>query len=106
MEKRTKRQEERLTEEAEMIKDFTPILDLNEFSSLPNSEPTKYGLRRQLIWHRVVDRDTTLPAGLFTSPNKVKLKELVLGALKRRQNEAEKSVETDVAMVDSEFYIW
>jgi hypothetical protein len=81
LEKRTRQQEERLTKEAEMIEDFTPILNLDEFCSLPVSKLTKYILRQQLVWHRVVDGDAMLPAGLFTSLNKAKLKEEMLSKL-------------------------
>ena len=81
---RTRRKEERKAEEAEMINGFVPILDLDRFRLLPASQPKNNFLRRQLVWHRVADGDKSLPAGLFTSMAKDRMKELIVGALERR----------------------
>lgn len=99
VERRVRLKEERRVEELKMIDGFKPILDLDEFYSLPTLQPTNDLLRRQLIWHRVVDTDDSLPAGLFTNMKK-KMKELVVKALERRNKTAE--AEPNVAMADGE----
>ena len=100
-ERRTRLREERNAEELKMIQGFEPILDLEKFRSLPTSKPTNDLLRRQLIWHRRVDGDNGLPAGLFTSTKKERMKELVVEALERRKNAAP-NTESDVLMGDGE----
>lgn len=97
-ERRTRLKEEKRAEELRMVEGFEPILDLDKFRSLPETQPTNDLLKRQLVWHRLVDGDNALPAGLFAGTNKGKLKELVLGALERRK----KAVDTDVVMADGE----
>jgi hypothetical protein len=105
VERRARLREEREAEESRMIEGFKPILDLREFQSLPASQPTNDSLRRQLIWHRVVDGDDSLPRGLFTGVKKERMKELIVGALERRNQTVD-----DIAMVDGErpktFLIW
>jgi hypothetical protein len=99
-ERRAKLREERKAEESRMLEGFIPILDLHEFRSLPASQPTNDLLRRQLVWHRVADGDNSLPAGLFSGVKKEKMKELVVGALERRNKAVD--VESDIAMADGE----
>lgn len=91
--------EERKAAELEMIEGFEPILTLREFKSLPELQPKNDFLKQQLVWHRVVDGDNSLPAGLFTNVNKEKMKELVEGALERRNGLVDDS---DVVMADGE----
>ena len=100
LERRTRLREERKAEESRMIEGFKPILCLDEFQSLPALQPTNELLRQQLVWHRVVDGDDSLPTGLFTSATKEKMKELVVGALKRRKQRV--NTEPDVVMADGE----
>ena len=98
VERRTKLREVRKAEESKMIEGFEPILDLSKFCSLPASLPANNFLRRQLVWHRLVDGDNSLSAGLYTGMKKERMKELVMRALERRKKTAE--VEPDVAMAD------
>jgi hypothetical protein len=88
VERRTRRKEERKAEESGMLEGFQPILDLDQFRSLPATQPKNDLLKKQLVWHRVVDGDRHLPAGLFTSMNKEKMKELIVEALERRDETA------------------
>ena len=99
VERREKLKEERKAEELDMVEGFKPILDLNKFRSLPTTQPANYFLRQQLLWHRVRDGDEGLPIGRFAGMKKTKMKELVVGALERR-NKLEATVETDVVMAD------
>ena len=82
-----KGREERDAREADMIKDFQPILNCNEFLALPNDEPTRYFLRCQLIWLRRIGGDKELPSGIFSSTNKATMKKLVIEALRRRDQD-------------------
>ena len=83
-EKRARKREEREARESEMVEGFRPVLDLNWFRSTPVTQLKKDTLRRQLVWHRVVDGDTNLPTGLFTSMNRETMRRLVVEALERR----------------------
>ena len=100
-ERRARLKEERKAEESKIVEGFKPILDLDKFRSLPASQPANDFLRRQLVWHRLVDGDDGLPAGLFTSTKKEKMKELVVGALERRKKLVD--AEPDVAMTDGKW---
>lgn len=91
-ERRVKWREERKLEESRMIEGFKPILDLNQFCSMPATQPTNDFLGRQLVWHRVVGGDRDLPTGLFTSMKKEKMKALVIGALERLKKVGNKSI--------------
>ena len=94
VETRTRLRVERKAEELEMVEAFEPILSLDEFCSLPASQLTNDFLRWQLIWHRLIDGDDSLPVGLFASTKKERMKELVAGALERRNEMAD--VRSDV----------
>ena len=96
-EKRASRREERKAEESEMLEVFEPILDLDQFRSFPETQPKNYHLRQQLVWLRVVGGDKDLPAGLFTSMNKGRMKELIIGALERRKK---KMADNETMVVD------
>jgi len=87
-ERRASRREDRKTEESKLLEGFKPILDLDQFRSFPATQPKNYILRQQLVWHRVVGGDKDLPAGLFTSMNKERMKELIIGALERWKKKA------------------
>ena len=97
-ERLARKREEGKVKEREMVEGFEPILDLNKFRSLPPKQPNNLFLQRQLIWHREVDGDGDLPGGRFTNVNKEKMKELVEGALVRRNRV--KDVDADTMMVD------
>ena len=99
-EKRAKLREEAKAREWALVEGFEPILDLNKFRSLPPREPPNKNLQQQLVWHRIVDGDESLPPGCFTNVAKEKMKELVLGALIRRGNKAD--IKADVVMADGE----
>lgn len=78
--------EHRETKEAEecrMIDGFQPILDLEAFLLLPDDKPSNDFLKRQLVWHRRVGRDKTLPSGTFSRMSKGPMKKLVVEALTR-----------------------
>jgi len=114
-ERRARRKEERQAKAAEMVEGFEPILDLDVFRSLPAAEPTNKFLQRQLVWLRVVGHDEGLPAGLFTSTKKERMKELVIEALERRgqviaagadgvvsENLVDNQMDTDAALVSDD----
>jgi len=86
-ERLTRWREARKADESRMVEGFEPILDLDRFRSMPATQPTNEFLRRQLVWHRVVGGDKGLPAGLFASMKKEKMKELVVVALERWKEE-------------------
>jgi hypothetical protein len=98
-EDRVRRREEREVEEAAMIEEFEPILNLDEFQALPASLPLNDFLRRELVWLRVVGGDKGLPPGLFKSVKKERMKELVVEALQRRKGMM-LEIEHDVVMAD------
>ena len=103
LERHIRLREEREAEESRMLEGFEPILNLHDFQSLPTSQPTNILLRQQLVWHRVVDGDDTLPTGLFTSVKKERMKELVMGALERRKKVVvDVKPDADVVMADGE----
>ena len=103
LERHIRLREEREAEESRMLEGFEPILNLHNFQSLPTSQPTNILLRQQLVWHRVVDGDDTLPTGLFTSVKKERMKELVMGALERRKKVVvDVKPDADVVMADGE----
>ena len=66
-----------------MLDNFQPTLSLNKFLAFPENKPSNYELRCQLVWHRWVGGDKTLPFGTFTSMAKAVMKELVVKALER-----------------------
>ncbi|KAF9641986.1 hypothetical protein BDM02DRAFT_3106196, partial [Thelephora ganbajun] len=83
-------------EEFRMIEGFQLILHLEMFRALRDDEPSNDFLRCQLVWHRCMGNDKTLPSGTFSSMNKASMKKLVVEALTRRvQGEVE-----DVIMAD------
>ena len=95
-EKRVRRREEREVEESNMVEGFDPILDLEEFRSLPATQPLNDFLKCQLVWHRIVDGDEEVPPGMFTNGKKGEMKELIIKALERRN----KSVVVNEAKAD------
>jgi len=83
--------------ECEMIEEFQPILCLETFLALPDSQPSNDFLKRQLIWHRRIGSDDTLPSGTFSNTNKASMKNLVAEALTRLQGKT-----TDTGTADTE----
>ena len=83
VERRRERREAKEAEELYMLDDFQPTLSLNKFLAFPENKPSNYELRRQLVWHRRVGGDKTLPSGTFTPTAKAVMKELVIKALER-----------------------
>ena len=83
-ERHEKRREDRKAEEASMLEGFEPILNLDQFHSLPAAQPLNKPLQQQLVWYRVVGGNEDLLAGLFKGTGKEKLKELLVGALEHR----------------------
>ena len=100
VEKRAKSREEARAKELAMVEGFKPILDLDKFLSLPGREPPNRVLQQQLVWHRIIDGDESLPPGCFGNVSKEKMKNLVVGALKRRGGKAD--IKADVVMTDGE----
>ena len=104
--KRERRKEERKAEESSMVDGFEPILDLDEFRSLPAAQPLNYFLQCQLVWHREVDGDEDVPAGMFKGERKEKMKEMVIDALERRNERVEvdevDQMDPDVALLPDE----
>jgi hypothetical protein len=76
-----KRREEKEAEEIRMIEGFQPILNLTEFLALPDDEPSNKFLKCQLVWHRRIGCDRTLPLGTFSNMNKPSMKKLVARSL-------------------------
>jgi len=76
-----KHREAKEAEELAMINGFQPILHRDTFLALPENKPSNNFLRCQLVWHRRVGGDETLPSGTFSSTKKALLKELVVEAL-------------------------
>ena len=74
-------QEAREAEELRMVEGFQPILCLETFLAFPENKPSNGFLRRQLVWHRRIGGDETLPSGTFTGMKKSRMKELVVRAL-------------------------
>ena len=77
------RWEAKEAEELLMLDGFQPTLSLDKFLAFPENKPSNDELRRQLVWHRRVGGDKTLPSGTFSSTKKPVMKEFVVGALER-----------------------
>jgi hypothetical protein len=84
IERLRKYREAKEAEELQLIEGFQPVLDRDAFLALPDNKPSNDFLRRQLVWHRRVGGDKTLPLGTFAAANKGLMKKLVAGALERR----------------------
>jgi hypothetical protein len=83
VERLRKYREAKEAEEIHLIEGFQPVLDRNAFLALPDNKPSNDFLKRQLVWHRRVGGDKTLPLGTFAAANKASMKKLVAKALER-----------------------